>query len=114
MQHIDNAKSRFAATKLRIADFSQTQINRLIEITNQKMRDKEVMKNNLFCCLKYGSNGDLKITCDSHYFENREAYTFYTNGELSIAYWADGLISKYFAEAFEAWLDEIAPIPQAV
>lgn len=112
MSHIENAKARFAESKIKASDLSSLQVERLIQITNEKIKEKEIMDGKLICCLNFGSNGALKITCDSHYFENREAYTFYANGDVSIAYWADGLISKCFAAAFESWLDEITPAQQ--
>lgn len=111
MTYTDNAKQRFSALGLKPNDLSKSQIEKLIQITNKVAQEKQIMNGNLTFKVANTENESIRVNCDSHYFDNREAYTFYPNGEVSIAYWADGLVSKYFAQAFEAWLDQLVAQP---
>ena len=55
-------------------------------------------------------NGNLKsafIKVSSHYFEGREAISFYKNGVICFCRWASSTNEKPFINAFIKWVDTI-------
>jgi len=47
----------------------------------------------------------LELKVRSHYFNNREAITFYKGGTVGFCGWAGGRNHEPFLQAFENWLD---------
>lgn len=60
--------------------------------------------------IKVHDDGSAELRCQSHYFDNREAVTFNSDGFVGFAGWADESHVQPILRGFQNWIKrELAP-----
>src|SRR5690606_1631633 len=103
-QEIQSVKAKYTENDIQ-NKLTDANLLKLIEIANERLKALVSNGSASAKCKRFPTEtgNDVRILCDSHYFENREAYTFYANGEVSIAHWASGMVLNVFNTAFDEW-----------
>lgn len=104
----DHARAAWAASGLRLEDLELASIRRLSRLIDRKMRAAELMSGSLRMApflLRKWPRPQVELRCSAYYFNRREAVTFYSDGFVGFAGWADGVNSVPVLQGFMEWLD---------
>lgn len=114
MDRRESAREYFKRLGLSYADIKESDIYKLNEILNEKVKGTEII-NRCFVDRKYfnkdtGSLVFAEIRVTGKYFDNREGISFYEYNEIEgewigIIGWADTGNLTPFIEGFEEWCD---------
>jgi len=115
----DDARSYFTEKGMTYKDVTEGDIGVLFILLNKHVKQANksgVMSTNTMRMSqkiksKYNTNGVVKecyFFLNSHYFTQREAISFNSDGFIGFAGWADGSNKAPLMSAFVEWVDTIA------
>lgn len=106
----DQVREMFSASGLTYSAITASSMQRLRALINASMTRSGVMGGSFRCRQRATiRDGYAELRCKAHYFENREAVTFNTDGFIGFAGWAsDGNVQPVL-QGFAAWVKEMAP-----
>jgi len=110
----DKTRSAFKDAGLTYKAITPESIKRLRTLINQSMKDSGLIKGS-FRCHRRGVITRSKtgrffagITCQSFYFEQREAVSFNDDGFIGFAGWADDENIQPILSGFTEWVKELS------
>jgi len=112
----DDARELFSNSGLKYADLTKSNIQKLRNLINLRMKESGVMDGTFrckqrakFCLLEDGSIRHAGLRCKSHYFDDREAVSFNPDGFVGFAGWSDDTNIKPILNGFKDWIENIKP-----
>ncbi|MDH5573541.1 MAG: hypothetical protein OEY89_17385 [Gammaproteobacteria bacterium] len=112
----DDARELFEKSGLTYADLTKSNIQKLRNLINLRMKESGVMDGTFrckqrakFCYLENGSIRHAGLRCKSHYFDDRETVSFNPDGFIGFAGWSDDTNIKPILNGFKDWVESILP-----
>lgn len=105
----DMARYKWATSGLRFSDLTLLSIRRLNTCLKEELKAAQRIRGTLTMCslpMIQMSRWSVSLRCKSFYFDSREAITFYPEGFVGFAGWADDSNVAPILAAFMRWLED--------
>lgn len=108
----DMARHRWATSGLRFSDLTLLSVRRLNSCLKEEMKSAQRIRGTLTMCslpMIRMSRWGVSLRCKSFYFDSREAVTFYPEGFVGLAGWADDSNVDPVIKGFMRWIENEKP-----